>query len=114
MTDNPKGAIETMREELQAGEYDISEADRECLLELSDQIRLFGPSEFSVHRHEFLLRRGLVVAKRVGGLADTIEDRSHRDRHRTEVPNGVDTLCYELAVPGEDAGREVLGVLDDR
>jgi len=75
MTDNPVGAIETMRERLEEDRYDISDADRDVLLELSDTIRLLGPSEYSEHRHEFLLRRGLRMAKAVGGVADAIEDR---------------------------------------
>jgi len=75
MTDNPTRAIETMRERLEDGEYDISEADREILLELSTQIRLLGPSEYSDHRHEFLLRRGLIIAKRCGGLAEAVQER---------------------------------------
>ena len=76
MTDNPAEAVATMRERLEDDAYDtVSEADREALLELSDTIRLLGPSEFSDHRHEFLLRRGLVIAKRVGGLADAVDDR---------------------------------------
>jgi len=75
MTDNPGGAVDTMREKLQGGEYDISDAGRELLLTLDDRIQLLGPSEFSTHRHEFLLRRGLIIAKRVGGLNAALEDR---------------------------------------
>jgi len=76
MTDDPEHAIEVMRERLQDDHYDISTADRELLLDLSDQIRLLGPSEYSDHRHEFLLRRGLAMAKHVGGLADAVNDRN--------------------------------------
>ena len=75
MTDDPAASIETMRSRLQADAYDISEADRTLLLDLSDQIRLMGASEFSEHRHEFLLMRGLNIAKSVGGLADAMDDR---------------------------------------
>jgi len=75
MTDDPAASIETMRSRLQAREYDISEADRTLLLDLSDQIRLMGASKFSEHRHEFLLMRGLNIAKSVGGLADAMDDR---------------------------------------
>ncbi|MEA5387155.1 tyrosine-type recombinase/integrase [Haloarculaceae archaeon H-GB11] len=64
-----------MRDRLQDEHYDIAEADRQLLLDLSDTIQLLGPSEFSDHRHEFLLRRGLRIAKTVGGLAAGIEDR---------------------------------------
>ncbi len=75
MTDNPAGAVKTMRDRLQDEHYDISEADRQLLLDLSDTIQLMGPSEYSDHRHEFLLRRGLILAKQVGGLADAVDDR---------------------------------------
>jgi hypothetical protein len=75
MTDNPANAIETMIERLEDGTYDVSDDDREVLLELDKTIRLLGPSKFSTHRHEFLLRRGVVIAKRVGGLADAVETR---------------------------------------
>ena len=75
MTDNPAGAIETMRDRLEGGHYDVSEADQQLLLDLSNEIRLLGPSKYSDHQHEFLLRRGLAIAKAVGGLADAIEDR---------------------------------------
>ncbi|WP_435175720.1 tyrosine-type recombinase/integrase [Halorussus sp. AFM4] len=89
MTQNPGTAIETMRAGLgdpdatsarDVDPYDISEADRELLLELSNQIRLLGPSEYSDHRHEFLLRRGLKLAKEVGGLADAVEDRDAAEK----------------------------------
>jgi hypothetical protein len=75
MTDNPEGAVKTMREKLQAGEYDIADEDADILLEMSDRIRVLGPSEYSVHRHEFLLRRTLVLAREVGGLAAVPDDR---------------------------------------
>ena len=75
MTDNPASAVETMRDRLNSGKYDISEADQELLVELSNTIRVLGPSEYSDHRHEFLLRRGLKIAKEVGGLADAVQDR---------------------------------------
>jgi len=75
MTDNPASAVDTMVDRLEDGHYDISDADRDLLLDLDRQIRLLGPSEFSDHRHEFLLRRGLIIAKRVGGLADGVDDR---------------------------------------
>jgi len=75
MTDNPGDAVETMVERLEDDHYDISDADRDLLLDLDRQIRLLGPSEFSDHRHEFLLRRGLIIAKRVGGLAAGVDDR---------------------------------------
>lgn len=75
MPDNPTQAVETMRDRLQERRYDIPDADRNVLLELSDTIRLLGPSEYSDYRHEFLLRRGLKIAKETGQLAAGIENR---------------------------------------
>lgn len=75
MTQDPASAIETMQTRLEDDGYDISDADRDLLEDLSREIRLQGPSQFSDHRHEFLLRRGLVIAKRVGGLAEAVENR---------------------------------------
>lgn len=75
MTDDPSSAVATMRQRLEDGVYDISEADQQLLLDLDREIRLLGPSEYSDHQHEFLLRRGTKIAKEVGGLADAVEDR---------------------------------------
>lgn len=75
MTDNPKQAVETMRDRLNDGHYDVSEADRKALLDISDTIRLLGVSKYSDHRHEFILRRNLIIAKEVGELADALDDR---------------------------------------
>jgi len=72
MTADPDRAIATMCERLEDGQYDVSDADRNVLLDLSDEIRLLGASEYSDHRHEFLLRRGLKMAKDVGGVADAV------------------------------------------
>ncbi|WP_436933729.1 tyrosine-type recombinase/integrase [Halovenus marina] len=76
MPDDPQRAVETMRNKLDSGEYDITDADREILLELDRTIQLLGPSEVGTHQHEFLLRRNLKLAKDVGGLAAALEDRS--------------------------------------
>jgi len=89
MTDNPGDAIEAMRARLGDDDadpvqdrdpYDVSERDRVFLLELSNQIRLLGASEYSDHRHEFLLRRGVMLAKEVGGLADAVENRDTAEK----------------------------------
>lgn len=61
----------TDREEL----FSITEADAEVLLEMSREIRLLGEAEYSIQRHEFLLRRNMVLAKEVGGLQAALEDR---------------------------------------
>jgi hypothetical protein len=86
MSDYPASQVDAMRARLgdetaleddgDVDQYEVSESDRELLLALSDEIRLLGPSEYSEQRHEFLLRRGVVIAKRVGGLADAVQDRA--------------------------------------
>lgn len=75
MPDNPKGAVETMRDRLESDVYDITDADRDALLELDRTIQLLGRSKVGVYQHEFILRRVLKLAKEVGGLADALEDR---------------------------------------
>jgi len=75
MSDYPERAVTVMREKLDTREYDVSDADAELLLAVSDQIQLLGPSEYSDQRHEFILRRGVRMAEEVGGLADAVDDR---------------------------------------
>jgi len=53
---------------------EISDADREKLIEFSDELFLLQ-SEYSVHRHEKLLRHLKILAVEVGSLADALEDR---------------------------------------
>lgn len=55
--------------------FGVVDADAEILLKMSDQIRLLGEAEYSIQRHEFLLRRNFTLAKEVGGLADALDDR---------------------------------------
>lgn len=76
MTADPERAIDVMREKLAEGAYaDVDEDDADILLEFSDRLRLLGPSEFSDHQHEKLLRRTVALAREVGGLADVPDDR---------------------------------------
>lgn len=74
MTDNPRDGIERHRDRIQNSD-DISEADADALIECSNQIDLLGASQYSDHRHEFILQRCLLLAERVGGLSDALEDR---------------------------------------
>lgn len=80
MPANPSHQVNVMRKKLKQRNYDISDADRDALLEMSDQIRLMGPSEYSDHQHEFLLRRNLALAKEVGELAAALESRDAGER----------------------------------
>jgi integrase len=105
MTANPQDAVATMRQKLAADEYDVAPADVDVLLEMSDHIRLLGTSEYSHHRHEFLLRRNLVLAKEVGGLAAALEDRDAAEAIvawiNTEQTDSVETnKDYRVAFRG--------------
>lgn len=76
MTDYPRQQIESILEGLESGAYeDVSEDDAEILIRVSRKIDLLGPSRYSDQRHEFILKRGLAIAKGNGGLADALEDR---------------------------------------
>ncbi|MFC3957582.1 tyrosine-type recombinase/integrase [Halovivax cerinus] len=67
-------ALERLREQIEVGERDVSEADRELLLEFSDALELV-PSRIGVDRHEKLLRHCTILAERSDGLEDVLEDR---------------------------------------
>ncbi|WP_058825923.1 tyrosine-type recombinase/integrase [Haloferax sp. Q22] len=68
-----RAKVESLRERIQDSN-DISEEDREVLLQFSDTIYLLK-SEYTDHRHDKLLRHCTRIAEEVGGLADTLEDR---------------------------------------
>lgn len=71
--------------------FSLDPADVDVLLEVSDQIQLLGPSQYSDHRHEFVLRRNLILAKEVGGLAAALDDREAAEaivRHINDEKNG--------------------------
>jgi len=71
---NPSKRIERYREERIPGNDQISEADAEALLELSDTLYLLN-SEVGDHRHIKLLQHLVMIAEEVGGLADALDDR---------------------------------------
>jgi integrase len=72
MTD-PRNQIDTLRERIHESD-DISDADRDLLLDFSDEMDLLK-SEYTDHRHNKLLRHCTRIAENVGGLADALEDR---------------------------------------
>lgn len=53
----------------------IDEPDADVLLEMDREIRLLGEATYGIQRHEFLLRRNMVLAKEQGGLAAALEER---------------------------------------
>jgi hypothetical protein len=70
---NPRKQVETLRDRIRDSD-EISDDDREVLLEFSDQLELLK-SEYGPHRHNKLLRHCTRIAENVGGLADALEDR---------------------------------------
>ncbi|WP_254535274.1 tyrosine-type recombinase/integrase [Halomarina litorea] len=58
---------------------DLSDDDREALLDFSRQMDLLQ-TVYSDHRHEKLLRHCTIMAENVGGLADAREDRDAAER----------------------------------
>lgn len=72
MTD-PRSNIETLRDRISTSD-ELSDADREALLEFSDELYL-RTSQYSDHRHEKLLRHCTIIAETVGSLADTLDSQ---------------------------------------
>ncbi|MFB6188819.1 MAG: tyrosine-type recombinase/integrase [Halapricum sp.] len=68
-----RAKVESLRERIQDSQ-EISEDDREVLLQFSDRLYLLK-SEYTDYRHEKLLRHCTRMAEEVGGLADALEDR---------------------------------------
>lgn len=66
-------AIERLRDRIKDSD-EIDPGAGEALIEFSDQLYLRS-SDYSDHRHEKLLRHCTLLAERVGGLADALEDR---------------------------------------
>ena len=79
MVTNPDRALNRLIEQLEEGERDLDEEDREILLAFSDRLGLLK-SEYSAQRHEKLLRHCTIVAEKVGGLADALEDRDQAEK----------------------------------
>jgi integrase len=71
---DPAARIDTLRGDRIPDNNDISEADRETLIDFSDELFL-RKSEYSDYRHEKLLRHCVRMAEQVGGLAAAREDR---------------------------------------
>ena len=74
MTAHPEQSIRRLRERLDNSEA-ISPADADALRDMSDRVRLLGPSEYSDFAHEKYLMRAVKLAEEVGGIADALEDK---------------------------------------
>lgn len=72
MTD-PSTQLDTLRERIEDSN-EIDEHDREALLAFDDTLALLN-SEYSTHRHLKLLRHVTIMAEKVGGVADALDDR---------------------------------------
>jgi integrase len=68
MTNNPRGSIENLREQIEASDS-ISEDDRENLLRFSDRLDLLQ-SEYGDQRHEKLLRHCAIMAGQSPRISD--------------------------------------------
>ena len=67
-------ALDRLVEQIEDCEREVSEADRELLLEFNRSLELV-PSRIGVDRREKLLRHCTILAERSDGLADVLEDR---------------------------------------
>lgn len=72
MTDT-RAKVESLRERIHDSS-DISEEDRDVLLQFSDRLYLLK-SEYTDHRHDKLLRHCTRMSEEVGDLVDTLESR---------------------------------------
>lgn len=72
---DPRNQLDILRDRIESGDREIeTEADREALLEFSNQLELLS-SEYTDHRHVKLLRHCTRMAENVGGLAASLEER---------------------------------------
>jgi hypothetical protein len=72
MTD-PRKQIENLRERIRNSIL-ISDTDLELLIAFSDRIDILK-SDYIDHRHDKLLRHCTILAEKVGGLAEVLEDQ---------------------------------------
>jgi integrase len=111
VTDYPESTIDRLVERCEAAE-ECSQADADALLDAHRQMELLGESEISVDHHADVLMRGLKMAREVGGLAKTLDDRAaaeeivrwiHRTYDNPETNKGYRTCLRAF-------GRHALGV----
>jgi len=79
MVNDREAALHRLIEQIENGDREVSERDRELLLEFSDRLTLLG-SEYSDDRHEKLLRHCTIAAEEVGGLSDALKDREAAEK----------------------------------
>lgn len=92
--------VDALRERIETGERGGSEADREALLEFSDELLLI-PSEVGEYRHVKLLRHCTRMAEHAGGLVDALTDRDAAEdivRIHREYENPETNRDYRVAL----------------
>ena len=70
--------VESLRDRIEESE-EVSEADRTALIDFSNELKLRN-KEYSDYRHSKLLRHNTIMAEKVGGVADAIDDRDEAER----------------------------------
>lgn len=75
MVTNPEQALDRLRTQLKNRERDVSDVERDHLLEFDNQMALLK-SIYSEQRREKLLRHCTIAAEKVGSLIDALEDRN--------------------------------------
>jgi len=75
---SPEVQLENLRERIKAGE-DITDTDRESLLEFDDALTLLK-SNYSAYRHLKLLRHVTILAERAGGINAALTDRDTAEK----------------------------------
>jgi hypothetical protein len=80
MVTHPDRQLDRLREQIETGERDVSQADTELLLAFDGRMGLL-PSESGKQRREKLLRHCTIMAEADGNdLAAALEDRSEAER----------------------------------
>ena len=116
MTD-PATQIENMRERIRESD-EISNADREALIEFSDELYLLQ-TKYSGHRHLKLLSHCTNRAETVGGLADALEDRDAAEEIKAEEQDLRDSILTLIKEDPEllddiERAQEALTVFENR
>jgi len=100
MSGDPKQAVETLREKLDAGKRGGCDRDRELLLDFSDELRLLR-EDYGHYRHEKLLRHLVRMSEHAGAcLHDSILE---------DADDAPDDVFYEA----KDAAETVVRWIHD-
>lgn len=100
MTRDPEVRINAMRQRIYHSDV-MRERDKAALFDFDAELALRA-SEYSVHRHEHLMRRCVRIAEEVGGLADALEEREAAERIVTWIHGEYDN---------EETNRDYRGAL---